>query len=259
MLCTALFLAACDKMEYSPYQKFDRNTPRNINQENIRRLLGSENSRPLRIAFIGDSQRFYDEAADFKDKVNSLDGIDLVILAGDISDFGLKQEMEWIHEIFSQLRPPYLAVVGNHDLVANGEEVYRRMFGETDFSFVFKGVRFVFHNTNGREYRFNGKVPDVRWLEQQCAPAEGVSHIIAVSHVPPYDVDFDPALRESYHQVFKNTGNFLVSLNGHLHSSGDSYPFNDHVRYINSNAVDKRQFLLLELDDTKLTTTTVSY
>lgn len=259
LLGVILFCCGCSKIEYSPNQVFDAGTPTNLNRKNIEKLNASEQHGTIRIAFIGDSQRYYDEAAAFKDKVNSMEGVDFVILAGDISDFGLRQEMEWIHEIFSQIRVPYLAVIGNHDLVAKGEEVYRNMFGPTDFSFVYKRTKFIFHNTNGREYNFNGRIPDTAWLQAQCREQEGVDYYVGVSHVPAFDMDFDPQLRESYAAIFRHTPGFLVSLNGHLHQTGDSYPFNDSVRYINSNAVVKREFLLLEIAEGRLHKTMVDY
>lgn len=259
LLILFVTVLSCNKIEYSPNQKFDHNSPQHINDNNIARLLKTENPGPLRIAFIGDSQRYYDEAVDFKNKVNSMEQIDLVILAGDISDFGLKEEMEWVNEIFSQINAPYVAVIGNHDLVANGRETYKRMFGELDFSFVYKRTRFVFHNTNGREYNFNGKVPNLPWLEEQCKHEPGIDHVLAVSHVPPYDVDFDSTLTKAYHNILKNTPNLLASLHGHLHNGGDGYYYNDQVRYINSNAVDKREFMLLEIIEGQIKRTMVEY
>jgi Icc protein len=261
-LCVYLSVCvSCEKAEYSPNQVKTPNTPSELNRKNIERLLStsSGNNQTIRIAYTGDSQRYYDDAVAFKDKVNSMQGIDMVILAGDITDFGLRQEFEWVNDIFSRLNVPYIGVIGNHDHGGNGEKTYRYMFGETDFSFVYKGVKFICHNTNGREYNFNGSVPDMGWMRQQLAPQEGVSNYIAVAHVPPYDDDFDKALEEPYTALFRQTPGFIVSLYGHRHHTTDSYPYGDSVRYINSNAIDQREFLLLEISDGKAVKTLVAY
>jgi 3',5'-cyclic-AMP phosphodiesterase len=247
-----LFFAQCDMIEYSPNQKFDGDTPENINLKNINRLLVTPGDDTIRIAFTGDSQRFYDEGELLVDKINTISGVDFMILAGDISDFGLLNEFEWIHHIFSRLNVPYLAVIGNHDITANGDHIYKRMYGPLNFSFVYDSVKFIFHNTNSREYNFNGKVPDLDWLKNEFAYSPDVKHQISVSHVPPFDPDFDKDLEKDYHQLFRESGGFIASLHGHLHKMGDGYPYQDSIRYINSSAVGKREFILIDIVDGKI-------
>ncbi|MES2780796.1 MAG: metallophosphoesterase [Bacteroidota bacterium] len=253
-------IAGCEKFESSPHQVFDNNTPRNINQHNIDKLLATTTTNDtLRIIFTGDSQRYYDEAESLVKKVNSMKDIDFLIVAGDISDFGLRQEFEWMNNIFSGLHVPYVSVIGNHDVIGNGQRTYEYMFGHKDFSFVYKHTKFIFHNTNSREYSFNGQVPNMNWLTQQCQPEAGVSYIIPVSHVPPYDGDFDKNLEQQYAKTLRNTPGLLISLHGHHHHSTDKYPYEDGVRYLNSNAVDKRLFMLLEIYNGEVHKTPISY
>ncbi len=91
----ALFTTACDKFEYSPYQTDNPNRPDNLNAKNINELLSreKESDDTVRFIFTGDSQRFYDELKDLVNKGNSLPNIDFLILAGDISDFGLRHSL----------------------------------------------------------------------------------------------------------------------------------------------------------------------
>lgn len=254
-------LGACEKLEWSPHQTDLNSLPKEVNATNLQRLKSQENpeQRTIRIAFTGDSQRYYDEAEALVKKLNTMDAIDFVILAGDISDFGLQKEFEWIHDTFSKLKQPYFAVIGNHDYVGNGEKVYDHLYGPRNFSFVYKGVKFVFHDTNGRENRFNRSVPDLNWLANELNVDSTVSKIIPVSHVQPYDADFDPALEEPYVNLLHTNKKINTSLHGHHHSSHDFYPYNDHVRYINSNALNKRTFLLLEITNGTLTKSLIPY
>ncbi len=155
-----MIAVACDALEFSPKQRFDRDSPVDLNQKNLQKLLAAPTDDTVTIAFVGDSQRFYNEVEPFVAKANTIPAIDFVLLAGDISDFGLLQEQEWIVRRLSKLRKPYFGVVGNHDLVANGEEVFERMFGPLNDSFVYGGIKFVSHNTNGLEYKHR-RVPDL--------------------------------------------------------------------------------------------------
>jgi 3',5'-cyclic-AMP phosphodiesterase len=241
-------VTACDLFEYSPNQAFDRDTPRDLNARNVERLLKSAPDDTITIAFVGDSQRFYDHIQAFVKKVNNFPEVDLVLLAGDISDFGLLNEFEWVHEKLSRLQAPYIAVIGNHDVIANGENVFRRMYGPLDFSFVYDSIKFVIHNTNGLEYP--GKdVPDIGWLADELQQSEdpSIKHFITVSHVPPDHGDFKPHLVEPYSALLRDTPGLLVSLHGHVHNHNDGYPFNDGVRYITSFAFNQSSFVMLKI------------
>jgi 3',5'-cyclic-AMP phosphodiesterase len=234
-------------IEYSPNQISDNDSPVNINGKNLTKLMATANEDDtLSIAFIGDSQRFYDDVELFVDRVNKTSGVDLVIIAGDISDFGLLAEFEWIARRLNKLNKPYISVIGNHDVIANGEAVFKRSFGPLDFSFVYDSVKFVVHNTNSREYTGN-HVPDLEWLADELRPSPDVKHFIGVSHVPPFDGDFNKSLEDGYSHVLSSTPGFLVSLHGHVHRHTDGYPYEDGVRYITSHYFPERQFILLKI------------
>ena len=235
-----------DSNEFSPNQAADRDSPRELTKHNLAALRSSPVDDTLTIAFVGDSQDFYDEVELFVRKANENKDIDLVLLAGDISDFGLLQEFEWIAERLSKLDKPYIAVIGNHDLVGNGEAVYKRMFGELNFSFIYDSTKFIVHNTNSREY-LTGNVPDIQWLTGELQAEVGVERIIAVSHVPPFDGDFDAQLENEYTQLFASTPGFLLSLHGHVHRHTDGYPYEDGVRYITSHVFEQKSFVKLKI------------
>lgn len=264
ILSLLLFSFSCEKFEYSPYQteNSSKGFPHNLNQENIDKLFNSaDESDDDTVCFIftGDSQRFYDELEDLVAKANTIPDVDFLVLAGDITDFGLLQEFLWIHKRLERLNVPYMAVIGNHDLVANGSDIYEDIFGEKNFSFTYKKHKFVFHDTNGREYNFNGTVPDLPWLEAQLNDTNA-DYFIGVSHVPPHNEDFDREnLEIPYKNMLASNPRFILSLNGHMHNTGDTYHYNDHVRYITSNAVEKRQFILLKLIHGEIIKTMVSY
>ena len=260
MILLSLFTIACDKFEYSPYQTDNANRPDNLNNKNIEALLSAEAHADdtVRFIFTGDSQRFYDELKDLVTKANSLPKVDFLILAGDITDFGLLQEFIWINDELEGLNFPYMAVVGNHDLTSNGSVIYTSMFGQKNFSFVYKRHKFIFHDTNSREYNFNGSVPNIPWLGTQLNDSKA-DWYIGVSHVPPYDVDFDKNLENPYKDQWAADSAFILSMHGHLHTSGDSHMYDDHVRYINTAAVQQREFILMELVNGKINKRIIYY
>ncbi|MBC7487365.1 MAG: hypothetical protein H7282_11495 [Cytophagaceae bacterium] len=50
-----------------------------------------------------------------------------------------------------------------------------------------------------------------------------------------------------------------MSLHGHLHTSGDSYIYDDHVRCINTAAVQQRKFMLLKIVHVQLNKRMIYY
>ncbi|MGF1924048.1 MAG: metallophosphoesterase family protein [Bacteroidia bacterium] len=250
-----LFLAmlSCNSDEYSPNQKFNRSTPTNVNAREIGKLTSKASGATIRIAVSGDTQRFYREAEDFVAFINSQSDIDFVILNGDISDFGLLLEFDGVYKIYDRLNVPFISVIGNHDLVANGPDIYRRMFGELNFTFNYGGVKFVCHDTNGREYDFNSTVPNIEWLRNNLKPDMQTNRVIAFSHVPPGDGDFDPKLTQPYENLFNQVPGVLASIHSHQHQSQTiRYQNGLGVPFITTNAIVKRGFTLITIANNQI-------
>lgn len=242
-----LLVTSCDKIEYNSNQKFDRNSPRNTNSINLQKLSQSQGDNVVRFILSGDTQRGYGESEDFVKKANTMQGIDFVVIAGDISDFGLLQEMEWIVRIFNGLKMPYLGVIGNHDLTANGKEVFQKVFGELDYSFVYQGVKFICLNTNGREVNFDGSVPDINWLNKEVKSQAGVSNIVAISHITPNSTDFDKKLELPFVAALESSGNCVASLHAHDHTPGYYTPYANGIPFIVTGTILKRTFTIITI------------
>jgi 3',5'-cyclic AMP phosphodiesterase CpdA len=70
----------------------------------------------MRIAAVGDlhfSPQSYDRIRDPMNRVR--DDADLLVLAGDLTNFGKPQEMESLMNALVRLRLPIVAVLGNHE------------------------------------------------------------------------------------------------------------------------------------------------
>lgn len=246
-LVALLGLAGCDLLEFSPNdhrvpEEFTNLTAKNLAKLQAKPLAAGDT---LRFVFTGDSQQFYDEAEGLVASVNRQPGVSFLVVAGDISDFGLAREMRWVDEKLRRLYMPYVTVVGNHDLVGNGREAYQHLFGALDYSFVYGDTKFTLLDTNGREYNFDGTAPNMGWLRPQLANLDGARRQVVISHVPPTNDDFDPALRTPYVQALRTAPGLVFEMNGHNHSYSISQPYGDGVTYVNSDAFSERHYLLV--------------
>ncbi len=131
--------------------------------KNLTKLRQNAEDDTVTIVFAGDTQRWYDEQERFVKKVNSLKNIDLVLLAGDISDFGLLQEFKWVHKRLSALRALYFGVIGNHDMVANGRQVFRQRCSSLNYSFVY-GAASSSSRTIPTAWKRRVKISRLSWL-----------------------------------------------------------------------------------------------
>lgn len=134
-LCT-LFLCltvSCDLIEVHPYDgKIDGG--KNINARNIEKIeSNTSGKKQIRFAVISDTQRWYDETEDEVAHINLRNDLDFVMHCGDLTDFGVTKEFEWQQRILNKLRVPYVVILGNHDCIGSGKDVYRVMFGEENF------------------------------------------------------------------------------------------------------------------------------
>jgi Icc protein len=255
-----IILWGCNSTEYSPNQKFNSSTPTNVNAREIGNLSNKTAGSTIKIAVSGDTQRSYKESADFVDLINTRNDIDFVVLNGDISDFGLLLEFNGIYKIYDRLNVPFISVIGNHDLVANGSDVYKRMFGELNFTFNYGGIKFVCHDTNGREYDFKGTVPNMNWLKSNLKLDPGTTGMVAFSHVPPTDDDFDPKLVTPYENLLNQTPGVLASVHSHQHQPGViRYQNGQGIPFIITNAIIKRAFTLITINNGQITAQEINF
>jgi 3',5'-cyclic-AMP phosphodiesterase len=265
LITTALLLPSCEKFDFNTYEINRDNIIKEATTEfNLQRLLAQPTKDTLHIVLIGDLQRFYDELRDFVAVVNKLPRVDAVIITGDLSDFGLSKEYKWINEELIKLKVPFLTVIGNHDCLANSNQIYERLYGPLNYSFTWNRIRFVMHNTNGLEYGFNGKVPDLNWMRDQLRDVENYEYSLFVSHVPPVSDDFDKSLIEQYTSLIRNSKNTVFSANGHRHNYEVDQPYGDNVWYVNTSSPSNRIYSYISIylndgDGKKFDCTPVSF
>ena len=200
-------LAGCE-YELSPWET-DAHCPGVSVEENLARLAAFEeaNSKPdsFKVAIIGDPQQYPGAFEDTIKHINTLgDEVHFILLVGDLAETGIKAEFEWMCKAMSKSNIPIIPVIGNHDSISFGKDIWLDTFGEFDFYFTYFNTRFVAYNDN--QYEF-GEAPDREWLRESAeAVAEDgqpVEHIIGVSHVPPWDdnLGFDAHMSDSGYEL----------------------------------------------------------
>ncbi|HAM97466.1 MAG TPA: metallophosphoesterase [Marinilabiliales bacterium] len=248
-----------DLFDYSPYAIDFSDENRDINQRNIERLLNCKNDDTITIAFTGDTHRFFDETELFVSAVNKNPAIDFVIHVGDIADFGLPKQYLWGNSYLLKLNVPYFVVIGNHDLVGNGSQAYQEMFGDLNYSFIYTSIKFVYINTNSREFKFNGNVPDIKWLDNQLQPSIDFTKAVVIFHVPPTDSDFDASLKEAFQNSLAHYNNVLLTVHGHLHHHEIYKPFADSIPFVNVFGVEHLKYNSIKISNNQFEVETIEF
>ena len=241
-------LAGCELIDYHPYDV--RITgERDINARNIEKIetacLGKET---IRFVTMGDSQRWYDETEDFVRHVNQRDDIDFVIHGGDMSDFGLTDEFLWQRDIMNGLKMPYVALIGNHDCLGTGEETFRTVFGEPNFSFIAGRVKFICLNTNAIEYDYSTPVPDFQFIENELHNREEeFDRTVFSMHVSPESSDFNTNVKQVFQHYVRTAPGILFCTTAHDHHRSEDDLFGDGIMYYMSDCMENRNYYIFTI------------
>jgi len=247
-LLAVTLLGSCDLIEYHPYDLESKNQPSNLNQTNIKLIEKiNDDSDTVRFVFMGDTQRFYDETTDFVNAVNKRNDIDFVIHGGDITDFGMSKEYVWIHDIMKKLRVPYVALIGNHDVVGHGKDVYQKIYGDFNFSFQFRKTRFICLNTNALEFDYSIPVPDFDFMMSFLNDSSDIERTIVVMHSPPYDDQFNNNSALMFNYLVEQYKGLAFCIHAHRHSLSENDYFKNGITYYGCDDIAGRSYLLFTL------------
>lgn len=257
MLAT-MILVSCEVFDVHPY---DGNVHGETQLNAGNAGLIEERTRDkeeIRFAVISDTQRWYDELEAAVKSINARGNIDFVIHCGDMSDFGITKEFEWQRSVLQKLEVPYVALLGNHDCLGSGREVYRTMFGSENFSFVAGGVRFICLDTNALEYDFSQPVPDLKYMKGFVG-ADDVRASVVAMHVKPFDEEFNNNVNEVFHYYIRHLQNPLFAVCGHGHVTQEFDLFGDGFIYYEITCGKDRQYYVFTINDEGYEYETVCY
>jgi 3',5'-cyclic-AMP phosphodiesterase len=262
VFCVCLFWACDNPFSYSPFEARVAEELQNTTAKNLQRiaLLDTSASQPFKIALIADVHYHFDNLRDALTDINQRDSAAFIIVAGDITENGLQKEFELFHQIMASAGKPYLTVIGNHDYLSNGGEVYQQMFGPFNYSFTFRKVKFVMWDDVLWESK---KAPDWKWLETSLGePAVkeaggAYRHVIPFSHIPPTDGQLE-AKAQLFHQLLRDN-NVNISIHGHKHAYSKAEYFGDGIRYVTIGSPQKRSYALLTITPYEIAVEKIEY
>uniref|UniRef100_UPI004056F984 metallophosphoesterase family protein n=1 Tax=Alistipes sp. TaxID=1872444 RepID=UPI004056F984 len=246
----AVLFSSCDYFEEHPYAT-NIHGREAINTHAIARIeeaLQGQNN--FSFAVISDTQGHYDETEYAVRALNQIPELDFVIHCGDLTDFGMKKEFEFQRDILSHLQAPCVSLIGNHDCLATGEEVFYRIFGPTNDAFTAGNTRFICLNTNAMEYDYATPVPDLEFLDKEISelPAE-IERVVYAMHVRPGELQFNNNVKELFQDMLRQSPGSPICLYGHEHTLRVDDLFNDGILYYQCPDISKCCYLLFRFTE----------
>jgi len=245
----ALALAGCEGFfDTHPYDtQFGGETE--LNAKNIalieEQCAGKDT---LRVAFIADTHLWLGDFEDMVDDLNKKPDIDFVVHCGDLTDTGTTKEFAWSRDILNNLQVPYVALIGNHDFLGTGNEVYEEMFGDVDFTFIADSIKFVCVNTNAIEYSYVASVPDFDFLERSVAEDSALYHrTIVVMHAPPYCEVFNNNVAKVFEHYINFFPGLMFCVYGHNHRLEQLDLFDDGLIYYSVDCAEDRNYYVFTI------------
>lgn len=236
-----LLLSGCsDLIEYSPYDTPVKSHDLNKKNADLIQAGKSIDTDTLMFALFADTHDNYDDMADAIKSINDRPDLRFAVSCGDITFFGLAQEYEWYLETAGGLNCPLITVIGNHDYLANGLDIYRKLFGDQNISFTCGKYKFIVFDCAMRE-NYNVS-PEYEWLISELSDSSHVK--VFISHIAPFADDVDHLNRLVLNNILKS-GNVKLCLHGHFHNFSEVY-YND-IHTIVADEIKSREYYIIKL------------
>lgn len=257
-LAVALLFSSCDEIiEYSPYQNIVKSKwkKQNITQYNKLLPVAKEEFKPFRVGLIADSHTYYDEFENQVKYINSRDDMDFIIHLGDITLSANAREFDWYSDIMNKINIPVITIIGNHDCLGNGYDIYTEMFGESNFFFEYKDVKFVFFDDIVWEKKVSD--PDFEWFDKALVNDQDYEYVIPFAHIPPWDPQFTIGNEYLYDQLMLKH-DISLSVHGHGHSYDYWQPYGD-VNYLMVPAPIRNELIILDISNDSIEVERIEY
>lgn len=198
-IVSLLLLSSCEMFHFHPYEEVIGclSGLTELNKTKIENM--SKMKDTLRIAFISDTQRYYDDTRSAINYINSLPGVDFMLHGGDLTDFGAADEYKWMYRELERINIPYLTVIGNHDFIGTGEKNYQTIYGAFNYSLNAGHLHLLCLNTASWKLESSLPVPDLGFIEDDLASVnfinqnqpDSLTHTIVMMHMSPGDSFFN--------------------------------------------------------------------
>ncbi len=183
------------------------------------RLAGSDN---FTFALVGDSRGNPEKFQGILAAAAAHDPA-FIIHAGDFSTIGSAEQYAEAVKVLKGCPVPVVVVPGNHDMVAAGGNLFRKVFGPPDFYIQIGAYHFIFIDTtdgklDGEFVSLPGK-KELLPLDRICAKA---NNVVIVAHTPPsiapLKVHGAEAITGPFIELIRNNSSRIRAVVcGHLH------------------------------------------
>jgi outer membrane protein assembly factor BamB/predicted phosphodiesterase len=181
--------------------------------------------KPFRFAFISDTHIGSPNGGAEEDlrrtvaDINQMEGIDFVVITGDITELGTDAEIKLAKQILDELKVPYYIIPGNHDSgwSESGGVTFGKIFGNDKFIFEHNGIIFMGCASGPYVRMSDGHIPRdaVVWMDTELKKINPAKPVIFLNHYP-----IDNSLDNWYEAINRlKEHNTLAILCGHGHNN----------------------------------------
>ena len=143
---------------------------------------------------------------------------------------------------------PFVVLLGNHDCLGTGENVFQWIFGEPNFSFNVGDTHFLCINTNAFEYDYSTAVPDFAFIKNdRTTLPEGIRRTVVAMHAQPTSEQFNNNVAGLFEWEIHKFPSLEFCLCGHGHKTQANDLFDDGTLYYECGAAKKREYLVFTL------------
>lgn len=83
------------------------------------------------------------------------------------------------------LHVPYVAIIGNHDILGCGDKIFEQLYGNQNYSFIVNRIKFLCLSTNALEYDYSHPIPDFNYIQSELADSCNYDRTVIAMHAPP--------------------------------------------------------------------------
>ena len=182
-------------------------------------------TKTFRFAFLSDTHIGSPNGAAEEDlrrtvaDINSMEGIDFVVITGDITELGTNRQLSVARQILDSLKVKYYIIPGNHDTgwSETGGLGYTKTFGYDKFHFEHNGIHFIGCASGPYVRMSDGHVPRdaMNWMKKELKKIDKNEKIIFMNHYP-----LDNGLDNWYEVIdMLKEKNTILALCGHGHNN----------------------------------------
>lgn len=181
-------------------------------------------AKPFRFVFFTDlhisttNPKPTEDLQNAVDEVNTLSGIDFVLVSGDVTQIGDTASLKLAKQNLDKLKIPYYVTAGNHEYRINSDNDsnFIRVFADDKFSFVHNDVRFIGFTIKPIPEIGIGHVSqqNINWLKAKLQENGNKYPVFVVTHYPLQKGDVDNW--SSVMDVMQKN-NVKAVLGGHYH------------------------------------------